>query len=230
MCLTIIDWGLIDYEQAYARQLELVEQVYHEQSPGFLVFCSHPEVVTLGRKTAPSDLCGWAGKTIEVNRGGRATYHGPSQLVIYPIYNLKHSELKTKQDIGWYMRSLERAMIDVLALYDIKAYGKLVTSGSQKAPSASLEDTGVWIEGRKIASLGVGVRHWITFHGMALNVFQDPLAFQGLRPCGYEPQIMISLEALVGVGQKDRDQLMVKLKSQIAEAIRARLCLTNSPT
>jgi lipoate-protein ligase B len=90
--MVVQDWGLIDYQEALNKQLELVEVLSQEQNhPGFLIFCTHPHVVTTGRQTKPEDIFAWKGPVVDVSRGGRATYHGPSQLVIYPIINLKLS-------------------------------------------------------------------------------------------------------------------------------------------
>ena len=88
--MMIEDWGLIEYGAALKRQTQAVEAVIADENhPGFLIFCSHPAVVTMGRQTQAEDVFAWDGPLIEVSRGGRATYHGPSQLVVYPILNLK---------------------------------------------------------------------------------------------------------------------------------------------
>ncbi|MGZ3779288.1 MAG: lipoyl(octanoyl) transferase LipB [Pseudobdellovibrionaceae bacterium] len=190
------DWGLINYDEALLKQTELVEKVHSENLPGFLIFCTHSPVVTLGRATKPGDVFGWQGPTIEVSRGGRATYHGPSQLVIYPILNLTHTRKGRKdREIVGYLRVFEDAIVDVLNSYGIKAQGKSL----QKNPNTNSEadETGVWIENKKIASLGVAVRKWITFHGAAINLTYDPNAFKGLNPCGFTTDTMISLEQVL---------------------------------
>lgn len=175
------NWGLIDYQEALDKQLVLVEKVQKDLSHETIVVCSHPPVVTLGRATEPSDIAGWKGQTYEIQRGGRATYHGPSQLVIYPILDLN----SRGRDLHKYIRSLENAIIEMLLQFG------LVGRAEQGA-------TGVWVGERKVASIGIGVKRWVTYHGLALNVSFDPQAFRGINPCGFQPETMISMEELVG--------------------------------
>lgn len=188
------DWGLIDYQQALDKQTEYVQKVASDEThPGYLIFCSHPAVVTTGRQTLPEDIFAWDGPVIEVSRGGRATYHGPSQVVVYPIINLKKPRPgRGTQEIRGYIRALEQVIIETLAHYKIQAHGKT------NIDSNNLQDTGVWIGTRKMASIGIAVRKWISFHGAAINLTNDATAFKGLRPCGYESSTMISLEELFG--------------------------------
>jgi lipoate-protein ligase B len=137
----------------------------------------------LGRATDPlKDLTGWSGETVDVQRGGRATYHGPGQIVGYPILDLR----ARGSDLHRYLRDLENVIIRSLAYYGVEADG-------------NREDaTGVWIGPKKIASIGIGVKRWISFHGFAINLHRDPLAFTGIRPCGFSASDMVSLEDLVG--------------------------------
>ncbi len=209
--LSFEDWGLIDYEEALNRQLKKVEELSESQSEnfGFLIFCSHPAVVTLGRKTQPGDVCGWQGPVKEISRGGRATYHGPSQLVVYPIFKI--------QDIGRYLRDFENAILDVLKAYGIEAVGKTLQKKSDI--SEETEETGVWVGRQKIASLGIGVKKWITYHGAAINLDYDPSAFQGLKPCGFNSETMISLEKLLD-RKIDRQQFSDQLKQKLLETFR----------
>lgn len=191
------DWGLIDYQQALDKQLEYVEKVAADDNhPGFLIFCSHPPVVTTGRQSTPEDIFAWKGPVIEISRGGKATYHGPSQVVVYPILNLKKPRLgRGPQEIRGYLRALEQAIVETLAVYRIDAIGRT----PQKIPGqiAATDETGVWIGDRKIASLGIAVKKWITYHGAAINVFYDPEAFIGMNPCGFKASTMLSLEQLL---------------------------------
>jgi lipoyl(octanoyl) transferase len=188
----VLNWGLIDYKECEAKQLALLEEIHQSQSPGFLVLCSHPEVVTLGKSSqANEDLFDWSGPVYEVNRGGRATYHGPEQIVIYCLVNLKLTgkDRKTK-DIPDLLRGIEKACITTLAIYGIKADGKTDSH-------SDLNDTGVWVAGKKIMSLGVAIRHWISYHGLALNYENNPGAFRGIRPCGFSRNEMTSLENIL---------------------------------
>lgn len=202
------DWGLIEYEEALNRQLEKVQEVSESQSEnfGFLVFCSHPPVVTLGRKTQPGDVFGWQGPIKEISRGGRATYHGPSQLVVYPIVKIT--------DIGKYLRNFENAIITVLKDYGVDAVGKTFQKKSSEDDGA--EETGVWVGNQKIASLGIGVKKWVSYHGAAINLDEDPLAFTGMKPCGFNKETMVSLEKLIGK-KVDREKFIEKLKSGLLE-------------
>jgi lipoyl(octanoyl) transferase len=190
------DWGLIDYQEALSKQFELVETLSQQSNhPGFLVFCTHPPVVTTGRQTKPEDIFAWKGPIIEVSRGGRATYHGPSQLVIYPILNLKEARAsRGPQEIRGFIRAFEKAIVETLIEYEIEAVGK--TPQKLVGQEAETDETGVWVGRQKIASLGIAVKKWITYHGAAINLDFDPEAFQGLNPCGFTSNTMTCLETL----------------------------------
>ena len=121
---------------------------------------------------------GWQGDVVETQIGGRATYHGPEQLVIYPLINLQN---RTK-DLHLHLRKLENSLIDCLKEH----YGIYAEGGRKDA-------TGVWIEEKKIASLGIAVRKWVTYHGMAVNLNHDPKAFTGISPCGFSTKTMVPL-------------------------------------
>ncbi|MFP5519952.1 MAG: lipoyl(octanoyl) transferase LipB [Bdellovibrionia bacterium] len=213
MDLEFLDWGLIDYEQALQQQLNLVEQVAEKNLPGFLIFCSHPAIITLGRATQPGDVFGWQGKVVEISRGGRATYHGPSQLVIYPILNLTQERKgRAPREIAGYLRVLENSIVETLKDYGISAEGKSL----QKKPDSPSEtdETGVWVGRQKVASLGIAVKKWVTYHGAALNVEYDPKAFTGMKPCGFTTETMVSMEQLLNQ-EIDREKLAKILKSRL---------------
>lgn len=186
------EWGSIQYAEALQRQLDLVELVRSGKTQETLVVCTHPPVVTLGRSTREGDLCGWQGNVVEVNRGGRATYHGPSQIVVYPILDLGRLD----RDLHKYMRRLEDAIVATLTKFGVPSHGRSMQT--QFGDTAPVEATGVWIGSRKIASIGIGVRNWVSFHGLALNVERDPEAFKGLLPCGFTTETMISIEEILG--------------------------------
>ena len=203
------DWGLISYQEAMNKQIEYVEKLdailaSGENHPGFLIFCSHPAVVTTGRQTQPSDIFSWAGPVIEVSRGGRATYHGPSQIVVYPIISLKNprgkkadsDEQRVAQDVRGYLRTFESAIVKTLKSYGITAEGK--TPHKMPGQAVETDETGVWMGNQKIASLGIAVKKWITYHGAAINFHNDPTAFTGINPCGFKTETMISVEKVVG--------------------------------
>jgi lipoyl(octanoyl) transferase len=149
-----------------------------------LLLLEHEPVYTIGRTPDRSSLLGGAHLShplFSINRGGQATYHGPGQLMGYPIVDLR----RCGQDLHKYLRWLERLLIELLSDYEIAAKQR-----------GSL--TGVWVEDRKIASIGVGVRHWITMHGFALNVSGDLSPFDRIVPCGINNVAMTSIEKETG--------------------------------
>lgn len=209
------DWGLIDYESALQKQLEYVDQVAADDNhPGFLVFCTHPAVVTTGRQTKPEDIFAWQGPVVEISRGGQATYHGPSQVVVYPIINLKQPRAgRGAQEIRGYLRDFEQAIVKTLKHFDVPAEGN---------QTDKVEDTGVWLETasglKKIASLGIAVKKWTTFHGAAINVLDDASAFQGINPCGYKSDTMISVEKFLGQKIK-AEEFKLRLRSELEKSL-----------
>ncbi len=209
------DWGLIDYQKALDQQLKYVDQISgNEDHPGFLIFCIHPAVVTTGRQTQASDVFAWQGPIIEISRGGRATYHGPSQLVVYPILNIKKPRKnRGPQEIRGYLSDFQSAINATLNEFGVLGISKNSDKG---------DDTGIWIETpeqqKKIVSVGIAVKKWVTYHGAAINVFNDPLAFAGLNPCGYKSDIMISMEKYLN--QKvDLDHFKKQLKNNLDLAL-----------
>ncbi len=209
------DWGLIDYESALKKQLEYVDQVASDDNhPGFLIFCTHPAVVTTGRQTKPEDIFAWQGPVVEISRGGQATYHGPSQVVVYPIINLKKPRAgRGAQEIRGYLRDFENAIVQTLKGFDVPAEGN---------QTDKVEDTGVWLKTplglKKIASLGIAVKKWVTFHGAAINVLDDASAFQGINPCGYKSDTMISVEKFLGQKIKAED-FKLRLRSELEKSL-----------
>ena len=209
------DWGLIDYESALTKQLEYVEQVAADENhPGFLIFCTHAAVVTTGRQTKPEDIFAWQGPVVEISRGGQATYHGPSQVVVYPIINLKKPRAgRGAQEIRGYLRDFENAIVETLKHFDVPAEGN---------QTDKVEDTGVWIETasglKKIASLGIAVKKWTTFHGAAINVLDDASAFQGINPCGYKSDTMISVEKFLGKKIK-AEEFKLRLRAELEKSL-----------
>ena len=171
----------MEFAHALAVQDEIVakkrnDTLFEDQ----LLLLEHEPVYTIGRTPDRSSLLGSAHlphPLFSINRGGQATYHGPGQLMGYPIIDLR----RCGQDLHKYLRWLEQLLIDLLAQYDIAA---------QRRESL----TGVWIENRKIASIGVGVRHWITMHGFALNVCGDLSPFDHIVPCGINNVAITSME------------------------------------
>ena len=173
--------GRMEFAHALAVQEELATKKKEDASlEDQLLLLEHEPVYTIGRTPDRSSLLGSAHlphPLFSINRGGQATYHGPGQLMGYPIIDLR----RCGQDLHKYLRWLEQLLIDLLAKYDIAA---------QRRESL----TGVWVENRKIASIGVGVRHWITMHGLALNVCGDLSPFDHIVPCGINNVAITSME------------------------------------
>jgi lipoyl(octanoyl) transferase len=177
--------GRMSFADALALQEQLVADKRGDQSLGDeLLLLEHDPVYTIGRTPNQSSLRGAAHlpyPLFPINRGGQATYHGPGQLVGYPIIDLR----RCGQDLHRYLRWLEDLLVETLAELGIAATTR---SGL----------TGVWVENRKIASIGVGVRHWITMHGFALNVCGDLSPFSQIVPCGIVNVTMTSIEKETG--------------------------------
>ena len=173
--------GRVSYGDALALQEDLVGAKRSDSSLGDeLLLLEHEPVYTIGRTPDQSSLRDAAQlphPLFPISRGGQATYHGPGQLVGYPIIDLR----KREQDLHRYLRWIEDVLVELLATYDLHAQ---IRSGL----------TGVWVDDRKIASIGVGVRQWITMHGFALNVCGDLSAFAHIVPCGITDVTMTSIE------------------------------------
>jgi lipoyl(octanoyl) transferase len=183
--LAIVDLGTVEYQRAHALQQALVAARMREQIADILLVLEHPHVYTLGRGADEKFILVRRPKVpvVRVSRGGQVTYHGPGQLVAYPILKLEGPG----RDVGRYLRQLEQVMIEALAQHGV---------------CAERRDrlTGIWIGARKIASIGVGIRRWVTYHGLALNLSTDLSYFDSIVPCGIEGCQMTSLAQL---GRKD---------------------------
>ena len=177
--------GRMEFADALALQEEIVAKKREDRSLGDeLLLLEHEAVYTIGRTPDKSSLLGSAHlphPLFAINRGGQATYHGPGQLMGYPIIDLR----RCGQDLHRYLRWLEQLLIELLVDYGITA-------------SRRESMTGVWVGQRKIASIGVGVRHWITMHGFALNVCGDLSSFNHIIPCGINNVAMTSMEEEIG--------------------------------
>jgi lipoyl(octanoyl) transferase len=179
----VLDLGTASYRDVWARQLALVEARQIGQAPDTLIVVEHPHVFTLGRRResaqnvlAPGDV-----EVIEIERGGDVTYHGPGQLVAYPILLLEDGE----RDLHRFLRNMEEAVIATCGRAGIEA---------NREPGK----TGVWMTDphgarKKLCSMGIACRKWVTFHGLALNVTSDLSYFARINPCGFEASVMTSL-------------------------------------
>jgi len=187
--LEVIHAGMVPYPDALAWQRQLAEDRIAGRLPhDVLLLLEHPPVVTFGRNSQMSHLLRPDGIDVfEVERGGDVTFHGPGQLVGYPILDLG----AYKKDLHWYLRTLEQALIQALALLDIPA---------ERNPGL----TGVWTHGRKIASIGIHVKQWVTWHGFALNLTTDLAHFDRIVPCGIQGVEMTSVERERGAGSREQ--------------------------
>jgi lipoate-protein ligase B len=181
-CRTI-DLGVVDYEEAFALQKAHIERLQHDNGDDVLLFVEHPHVITVGRNAdgrailADHHLIEARGaRVVPTDRGGDVTYHGPGQLVGYPIVRLEPG----RRDIRRYVHDLEQVLIDTIADFGVIAGRHSVHRG-------------VWVRERKIASLGIRISRWVTSHGFALNVDTDLSYFSLMNPCGIQGCIMTTL-------------------------------------
>lgn len=217
-----IDWGLVDYQEAWDRQEKLFSETLAikqdnrtnnvvNPTPNYLIFTEHPHVYTLGKSGHEEYLLldeqvlkQKEAKFYKINRGGDITYHGPGQIVGYPILDLDNFFT----DIHLYLRTLEQAVILTLADYGIQA-------GRYEGY------TGVWLDAdndkaRKICAMGVRASRWVTMHGFAFNVNADLAYFGNIIPCGIDDKDVTSMERELG-RKLDMEEVKEKLKSHIAE-------------
>ncbi len=223
--VTFKDIGLVDYKDAWDYQEKLFREVVDKKlanrslteeekefTGNYLLFCEHPHVFTIGKSGSENNLLvnqeNLAQRNIayyKINRGGDITYHGPGQVVAYPILNLDYFFT----DIHRYMRSLEEAVIRMLAEYGIK--------GDRLKGM-----TGVWLDvdhpakARKICAMGVRTSHWVTMHGIALNVNTDLQYFSLIIPCGITDKAVTSMAKELGF-EPNTDEVKAKLKKHLAE-------------
>jgi lipoate-protein ligase B len=183
----ILDLGLIEFQKAWQVQRETFGKIKNNYFDAALILCQHYPVITLGRhgkidnlRVSLSELENRRIMMYEIDRGGDITYHGPGQLTAYPILNLNYF----KKDIHLFLRRLEGVAIELLSDFGIKGI---------RYPGL----TGVWINRQKIASIGIAIKNWITFHGMSINIKSEDLKnFSLIKPCGMDIKIT-SLETLL---------------------------------
>ncbi len=196
MILNLLQLGRVPYGEGLELQQRLVEARYEDRIGNTLVLLEHPPVLTLGRNASRANILAsdqflaYRGVEVhEINRGGDVTYHGPGQLVAYPILDLR----EWQRDVGAFVRAVEQTIIDTLADYGIEA-GRI--------PKL----TGVWVGGRKIAAIGVHMSRWVTSHGLALNVNTDLSYFQYIVPCGLTKPVtsMVQLGVRVTLDEVSR--------------------------
>ncbi len=181
--LRVMDLGRLEYEAALAVQERVLEEKVREPADDCLILVEHPHVITTGRREAASHVLDPGGVPVRAtSRGGDVTYHGPGQLVAYPIIDLKS---KLRRAVHRYLHRLEQVIIDVLGAFGLE--------GARRPPF-----TGVWTGDRKICAIGIAVKRGVTYHGAALNVAPDLDYFRRIVPCGLEWAQVTSIEREAG--------------------------------
>jgi lipoate-protein ligase B len=213
MC-RLVRTGLVSYEKAHQLQKRLLEKKISGENRDFLIISEHRPVITLGRGFKAGNLL--IGRdalekrgisVYEVERGGDATYHGPGQLVGYPVFDLS----RRGKDLRLFIRGLEEVIIRTLDEFNIKADRK---EGN----------TGVWTGGKKIASIGVAVRRWISYHGFSLNIFPDLENFSFINPCGLHYNVMTSMANTLNRSISFRD-----VEERVTENYESVFCVKFTP-
>ena len=185
--INILDLGKMEYKLTWDIQKEIHQKVLSKKEPDTLILVEHEPVYTFGKnadqnhllQSAPNDA-----KVFHIERGGDITYHGPGQIVVYPILDLN----RYKKSVSWYMRNLEKVLITTLSDFEINAN---IKKGL----------TGVWVGDEKIGAQGVRISRWVTMHGFALNVNTDLKYFGGIIPCGIFEYGVTSMEKIIGKKQ-----------------------------
>jgi lipoyl(octanoyl) transferase len=173
----VVEWGLRDYPEALAAMRAMVRERRDGRIEDTLILVEHPAVVTVGVEGDDGEAAASGLPVVAVERGGKATYHGPGQLVGYPIVDLG----PRGRDVRRFVHDVEELVVRAVGAFGVRASH---VSGRR----------GVWVDGeRKIASVGIAVDHWVTFHGFALNVDVDLAAFDRFHPCGFQGSVMTSL-------------------------------------
>ena len=204
--LELLDAGITDYHKAWEFQKKIFNQVVNDRSENYLILTEHNPVITIGKTgsfknllTEPAHLKSRGIKIIEIDRGGDITFHGPGQIVGYPILDL----FQFKKDIHWYLRNLEEVIIQTLRDFNIEG-GRIP------------DLTGVWVKKKKICAIGVKVTRWVTMHGFALNVSTNLDYFNHIIPCGISDHGVTSIFDQIG-NISDQKDVIKSLYHNFAE-------------
>ncbi|MFH2049228.1 MAG: lipoyl(octanoyl) transferase LipB [bacterium] len=177
----VLDIGKVDYQKCLGWQRGLVKMRREGFARDTLILVEHPPVVTVGKDGHEENFKNLKVQPVFVERGGDVTYHGPGQLVVYFIFNLQRRGLNLHK----FIENILDGIIITLAKYNVKAHKDEV-------------NTGIWVDDKKIASLGIAIKRWVTFHGVAINLNTDLNDFEQINPCGLESGIMTSLKKISG--------------------------------
>jgi lipoyl(octanoyl) transferase len=210
----ILELGLVDYDRARSIQLQLVDRRIEGRIADTFIFVEHEPTITVGRGVRDNNILvsdevlrERGVHVCEVERGGDVTFHGPGQQVIYPIIDLE----QRKRDLHRFLRDLEEVVINFLRNYDLigeRIQGK----------------TGVWVNDKKICAIGIAVKHWVSYHGLALNLCNDLSYFDLINPCGLPSSTVTSLESLTGI-PVDRSRVFFELINSLENVFQAEISL-----
>ena len=198
----ILDLGLSDYNETWKLQKQLQSKRILGEIKDHFLLVEHPPVFTLGKNASKEHIISNLDNVsiIQTDRGGNITFHGPGQLVGYPILDLNHY----KRSITWYMRELEQLIIDVLFEYDIDANRKKGL-------------TGIWVKNKKIAALGVRISKWVTMHGFSLNINPDLNYYEYIIPCGIKEYGVTSMAKIMDSEAPSMDEIKIKMKKRFTK-------------
>ena len=198
----ILDLGLSDYNETWKLQKQLQSKRIRGEIKDHFLLVEHPPVFTLGKNASKEHIISNLDDVsiIQTDRGGNITFHGPGQLVGYPILDLNHY----KRSITWYMRELEQLIIDVLCEYDIDANRKKGL-------------TGIWVKNKKIAALGVRISKWVTMHGFSLNINPDLNYYEYIIPCGIKEYGVTSMAKIMDSEAPSMDEIKIKMKKRFTK-------------
>lgn len=201
--LEVVDLGRTTHGVAQERMMELVDAIAEDLVSDHILLAEFEPVLTVGRAADPAAYADSGLPVVPVSRGGKATFHGPGQLVAYPLLKLRRDEL----DLHDYLNRLEQALIATMGDFGLLG-------------GRDPRNTGCWVGGRKIASIGVAVSRWVTYHGLALNVSTDLEWFRRFDPCGLEPELMTNMQKEVGGTAPDFADVTTSLVRRLKETLR----------
>ncbi len=204
LCGWVLELGKIEFELAHTWQKGLVKMRKEGMARDTIIFVEHPPVITVGKDGHEDNYKDLDPAPIKIERGGDVTYHGPGQLVIYFIFNLN----RRGKDLHDFMNKVQAGMINALGKFKIDA-------------KKGEKYTGVWVGEKKIASIGIAVKNWITFHGAALNLNTDLSEFKAINPCGLDAETMVSVNKLLNkkVDMKAMQKVLLEEYSKIFDTV-----------
>ncbi|MDP6963141.1 MAG: lipoyl(octanoyl) transferase LipB [Planctomycetota bacterium] len=199
--LDIVDLGRADYAETTAKMLAMVDDIVAGKRPDTVIVAEFDSVLTVGRGAKPDAYAKLEIPIHEISRGGKVTYHGPGQLVVYPLIALKNEA----RDLHAFLHAIEEVLIKTVSEFGLPGV-------------RDNRNTGCWVNQQKLASIGVAVRKWVTYHGAALNVNTDLSWFGRFDPCGLSPELMTSMQQQLGA-EIDIDEVKRALLSHLQQVL-----------